>query len=208
MKTGLFVVGTTTGILTIAVCAFFKNHWGLGRTFVVPSRYKEISLDDDNDEIDDQEKQRRKDIAESCIAIYHCIDGIKPTDEIYERFSKNIRMEDAQFIMDGIDELRTGFDKCAKVGRSKLTNFRIKHYDRAVFIKFDAHWKFFNKSWAQTKWPEWLFVQIVKEKNPKTNKMQLYAKDIYDIWHGVHLLWLFGLTYPVKRLQFALINSL
>ena len=76
--------------------------------------------------------------------------------------------------------------------------------DDAVFIKFYAKWKFGG---VRCEWPEWLFVKMGKEKDEKTGEMKLYANDIYDIWHGVHLLWLFGLASPVRRLATKLLNS-
>ena len=122
-KVALAITTPIIGFVTIAGLSFFNNHWGLNVEFKVPPEYKEISLDDDS--ITNEEKQRRKDIADSCLGIYRCVGGIKPTDEIYERFSKNIRMEDAQFCMDGIDNLKRGFNICAKIGPISKFNIMI-----------------------------------------------------------------------------------
>ena len=96
----------------------------------------------------------------------------------------------------GIKEFRGAFNMCAKTLRSKIYDIEIKHYDKAIMVKFTAKWWPKSAPSMISKWPEWLFIEI-----DKLNDDQYYATNILDMWNGVHLLWIFGIGDLFRRIQ-------
>ena len=176
--------------------SYLNNQFGLNMTFEVPSKYKPISLDNDGS-MNDEEKQRRQDIAANCVKVYSCKDGIPVPDDTYDVFAANLKWQDPMFYTKGLDEFSSIFTLCANMLRSDIRYVNVQHYDNAILIKFSAKWWIASNNKFASKWPEWLFVEIEKMDDNK-----YYATNIVDMWNGVYLLSLFGFADLFRRLQF------